>query len=112
MDLLKDQEAVIQMLRFMEENGRKEQAQEISQLIACVDSMEQQYNAVLSELQEVKQPLAEIPEQRDPGTTALADMVQALEARAGELREQLQTVREKIVSYAKKAVRGYKQIGV
>lgn len=100
------------MLRFMEENGREEQAREMARLIACVDSMEQQYTAVLSELQDVKQRLAEMPEQHRTLKDALTDMVQALETRIGEMREQLQTVREKIVSCAKEAVSGFKQMGV
>lgn len=40
MDCLKDHEAVIQILRFMEENGREEQARKMARLVACVDSME------------------------------------------------------------------------
>ncbi len=112
MDFLKDHEMIIEMLRLMEENNRQDQAQEFSRLIACVDSMEQQYAAVLSELRDVKQQLAEMPEQRRSVKDALMEMVQTLEDRVGEMREQLQTIRDKIISCAKDAVSGFKQMGV
>lgn len=111
MDFLKDHEMVIEMLRLMEENNRQDQAKDFSRLIACVDSMEQQYAAVLSELQDVKQRLAEMPEQRRSVKDALTDMAQTLENRVEEMREQLQTIREKIISCAKDAVSNFKQMG-
>lgn len=112
MDFLQEHKAVKEMLRLMEGSNRQDQAQEFSHLIACVDSMEKQYSAVLLELQDVKQRLAEMPEQRRSLKDALADMVTTLEGRIGEMREQLQTVREKIGSCAKDTISGFKQMGV
>lgn len=112
MDFLKDHEAIREMLRLMEENNRQDQAKEFARLIACVDSMEQQYAAVLSELRDVKQQLSEMPEQRRSMKDTLTDMAQALEDRVEEMREQLQTIREKIISCAKDAVSGFQQMGV
>lgn len=112
MDFLQDHESIKEILRLMEENNRQNQVQEFSRLIACVDSMEQQYAAVLSELRDVKKQLAEIPEQRRSVKDTLMEMVQALETRVGEMRDHLQTIREKIISDSKDAVSGFKQMGV
>lgn len=112
MDFLKDHEAVVAMLRLMEENNRQDQAKEFARLIACGDSMEQQYAAVLSELRDVKQQLSEMPEQHRSVKDALTDMAQTLEDRVGEMREQFQTIRDKIISCAKDAASGFRQMGV
>lgn len=55
MDFLQGHESIKEILRLMEENNQQDQVQEFSRLIACVDSMEQQYAAVLSELRDVKE---------------------------------------------------------
>ena len=112
MDSLRDHESVAEMLHLMEQNNRQDQAQEFSHLIACVDSMERQYAAVLSELQKLQQRLDEMPKQRRPMKATLTDMVQTLKNQVGEVREQLQTIREKIISCAKNAVSRFKQMGV
>ena len=57
MRFLSDDETVVQLLRLMKESGREATGAELSCLVAALDSMEQQYSAVLAELQGVKKQL-------------------------------------------------------
>lgn len=106
---LKSNDSVIELLQLMEGNGQTEQAQEMKRLIACIDSLEEQYSAALKELQSMKRQLAGEPEQR---THNLTSVLQALEKQISEMRVQLEMLREKIITCAKKAVSDFKRVGV
>ena len=99
MKILSDYEAVMELLSLMEENGRELQAAELSCLISALDSMEQQYSSVLAELRDIKRELT--PEQPS------FDLVQVEQA-----RDQLATVKERIIAWAKTAVEDFKRVGV
>lgn len=92
---LQSNDSVVSMLRLMEENGRPEQAREMRRMIACADSTEEQYGAVLQELSGMEGQLA-----------------RGLEDQAAVIQKQFKTVRDKVVSCAEKAVSGFQEAGV
>lgn len=109
---LQTEEPVVVMLDLMERNKQDEQAREMKRLLACLDNMEQQYNAVVREVQDLKRQLAEMPEQRGQDQNTVTKLLQTLEDQAGEMRTQLESIREKIISCAKNAVNGFKRMGI
>lgn len=57
MDPLQSNETIQQFMKLLEENGRQGQVQDLSALMWYMDGMNRQYEAVLQELQEVRQQL-------------------------------------------------------
>lgn len=104
MKILSDHETVMELLSLMKENGRELQANELSCLISALDSLEQQYSAVLAELKDIKQELT--PEQPS------FDLVQAAQEKVEQARDQLSALKEKIISWAKTTVEDFKRVGV
>lgn len=109
---LQANDTVIKMLHLMEEIGQVDQAQEMKLLIACIDSMEQQYNAVFQELHDIKRQLSERPENQGQDRINLTDISQTLENDVGEMQKQLKTVQERVISCAKNALSSFKKIGI
>lgn len=62
MDPLQSQDAIQQFMKLLGENGRREQAMDLSALMWYMDGMNRQYEAVLQELQEVRQQLSQVQE--------------------------------------------------
>ena len=110
MDPIQGNEAIQQFINLLNENGREGQAQDLSQLMWYMDGMSRQFNAVLQELQAVKQQLAQA--QASPQKSALSRMVNTLEDKVQQIRTCLDNLREKIVKCAVSAVQGFKQMGV
>ena len=109
MDPIQGSEAIQQFINLLNENGREGQAQDLSQLMWYMDGMDRQFNAILQELQEVKQQLAQA--RMFPRKSALSRMVNTLEGKVQQVRTCLDNLREKIVKCAVNAVQGFKQMG-
>ena len=62
MDPLQSQDAIQQFMKLLGENGRREQAMDLSALMWYMDGMNRQYEAVLQELQQVRQQLDQVQE--------------------------------------------------
>lgn len=110
MDPLQGNEAVQQFVKLLEENGRKGQAADLSALIQYVDGMNRQFEAVLTELQEVKEQLAR--EKRPSVRETMQNTASALEEKVQTVREKLTSLWEKIVRCAADAIRNFKEMGV
>ena len=93
MDCLKDQDVIAQLFRMMAEHGREEQTQELTRLIAAVDSMEQQYQALQAELREMKK-------------------VREMEVPAAGIGERLRAVRDHILTWAQTTVNDIGRMGI
>ena len=109
---MEQDQCVQEFLKLLMENGREGQAKDLSALLFYMDGMERQYNAVLKELQEVKQQLTQMNARPSPAKTALNNLLNRLEARLEALHEQMNALRDKIVSTAREAVENFKQFGV
>ena len=110
MDPLQGNEAIQQFIQLLEENNRKGQASGLSQLIQYMDGMVRQFDAVVQELQEVKEQLALT--QMSPQKKALGRMVDTLEGKVRQARSMLDSLREKVSRCAARAVREFKETGV
>lgn len=113
MDVLKDHEAVKQMLSLMRENGKDGEAEEFLWLIECVDNLDRQYNAVLAELQKIREQLeqTQVPEQASMKNQAL-DALQAVQEKLEQARSQLLAVKDKLISWAKNTLEDVKRLGI
>ena len=110
MDPLQSSEAIQQFIKLLEENGRQGQAQDLSQLVWYMDGMNRQYEAVLQELQEVRQQLAQAQE---PSVKYVMQNTAAkLERRVHQIKDTLDNLWEKIAGCAATAVENFKDAGV
>ncbi len=110
MDPLQGQEAVQQFMKLLVENGRRGQAMDLSQLMWYMDGMNRQFEAVLAELQEVREQLAQ--EKRPSVREHIENAASALEEKALAVRDKLTGLWERITQCAADAVRNFKEMGV
>lgn len=110
MDPLQGNEAIQQFIKLLEENGRQEQAADLSALMWYMDGMSRQYDAVLQELQNVRQQLAQV---KEPSSKYVVQGAAAkLEHRAHQIKETLDNLWEKIAGCAATAAKNFKETGV
>lgn len=110
MDPLQGNEAIQQFIKMLEENGRQGQAADLSALMWYMDGMSRQYDAVLQELQNVRQQLAQV---KEPSVKYVVQGAAAkLEHRAHQIKETLDSLWEKIAGCAAAAVENFKEAGV
>ena len=88
MEAMQEQEILQAFLKLMEENSRKEQAQDLTLLLSYLRDMEHQLDAVVNELHTVKQQLAEQKAGLNPaGRREVSARVEQLEGSAHHLFE-------------------------
>ena len=110
MDPLQSQDAIQQFMKLLGENGRREQAMDLSALIWYMDGMNRQYEAVLQELQQVRQQLDQVQE---PSVKYVMQGAAAkLEHKAHQIKDTLDNLWEKIAGCAAAAVENFKEAGV
>ena len=80
MDPLQGNEEVQQFMKLLEENGRQGQAADLSALMWYMDGMNRQFEAVLVELQEVREQLAQ--EKRPSVREHMENAASAMEEKA------------------------------
>ena len=112
MEAMQEQEIIQAFIKLMEENSRKEQAQDMTFLLSYLRDMEDQLDAVVKELHTVKQELAEqkavlnTPEKRE-----VSSRVEQLESRAHRLLEGIEKLRSRIAACASNALESVKETG-
>lgn len=110
MDPLQSNEAIQQFMKLLEENNRQGQTADLSQLMWYMDGMSRQYDAVLQELKEVRQQLAQVQE---PSVKYVMQGAAAkLEHKAHQIKKALDNLWEKIAECAATAVENFKDAGV
>lgn len=110
MDQLQCSEAIEQLLKLLEENGRQGQAANLSQLLWYMDSMSRQFDILHQELQEVK---AQLAQEKQPAVQKIMEgVVTNLENKVEWARDMLAGLRERIMDCAKNAVENFKEAGV
>ena len=110
MDPLQNTENIQQMIKLLQEHGRQDQANDLSQLMWYMDGMMRQFDAVTQELQEVKQQLSQV--QEPSKKYLLQNMVGRLQHKVDQLREGLNSLWSGIAESASKAVQEFKEVGV
>ena len=110
MDPLQETEAVQQFMKLLEDNGRQGQAADLSALVWYMDGMNRQYEAILAELQALKEQLAQ--EKRPSVKNAARNAAEKLEHKAHQIKDMLDNLWEKITQCAANAVRDFKELGV
>ena len=110
MDPIQGSEAIQQFKKLLEENNREGQAADLSALMWYMDGMTRQYEAVLRELQNVRQQL---DQEREPPVQYVAQRAAAtLEHKAHQIKGTLNSLWERIAGCAAAAVKNFKEIGV
>ena len=110
MDPLQGNEAIQQFMKLLEENGRQGQAADLSALMWYMDGMSRQYDAVLQELQSVRQQLAQV--QEPSAKYVIQGAAAKLEHKAHQIKDTLDSLWEKIAGCATAAVENFKEAGV
>lgn len=105
-----EQEHLKEFFKLLNENGQKQEAAEFSALVTQLSNMEQQYSAVLSELQAVRGQLDRI---QDKGIKAtLLKGISAVQEKVTQAKEQLTHIKADFSQSVKKALSTVKQQGV
>lgn len=105
-----EQEHLKEFFKQLNENGQRQEAAEFSALVTQLSNMEQQYSAVLSELQAVRGQLDRI---QDKGIkSALLKGVSAIQEKVTQAREQLTHIKADLSQSVKKALSNVKQQGI
>ena len=106
---LREQENLKELFRILDENGLKEEKEQVLSLADYIDSMDEQFGKVLSELQEVKLQLDQMQE-KGLRQSALKT-VRAVENKIGEARTQLKVLKARYVDGVNRTIKGFKEKG-
>lgn len=106
---LREQENLKELFRILDENGLKEEKEQVLSLADYIDSMDEQFGKVLSELQDVKQQLDQMQE-KGLRQSALKT-VRAVESKIGEARVQLKVLKARFVDGVNRTIKGFKEKG-
>lgn len=110
MDPLQGNEAIQQFMKLLVENGRRGQAMDLSALMWYMDGMNRQYEAVLTELQALKEQLSQ---EKKPSVKYVMQRTAAkLEHKTHQIKDVLDSLWEKVAQCAADAVRDVKEMGV
>lgn len=112
METLYGNDAIQELMKLLAKNDRQNQAEDLSLLSWYMDGLEQQYNAALQELQEVKTQLAEVTEAQPERKNILQSMVETLENRMQDIRETMDSVWETVCTWAQNVLEEVKERGV
>lgn len=104
------QEALTELLDLLTQNGKKQEAAELSALFSQFAAMETQYGKVLSELAAVREQLATL---HDGGhrAAAMQETTQA-QTHISQAKENLSTLKDGITGRIKKTLAAVKQHGI
>ena len=106
----KQQDALTELIDLLTQNGKKQEAAELSALSAQFAAMETQYGKVLSELAAVRELLATL---HDGGNRAAAmQETKQTQAHITQAKETLSTIREDMAAKIKKTLAAVKQHGI
>lgn len=105
-----EQEHLKEFFKQLNENGQRQEAAEFSALVTQLSNMEQQYSAVLSELQAVRGQLGRIQDKGIKST--LLKGVSAIQEKVTQAREQLTHIKADLTQSVKKALSNVKQQGI
>lgn len=106
---LREQENLKELFRILDENGLKKEKEQVLSLADYIDSMDEQFGKVLSELQDVKQQLDQMQE-KGLRQSALKT-VRAVESKIGEARVQLKVLKARFVDGVNRTIKGFKEKG-
>lgn len=107
---LGEQEHLKEFFKVFNENGQRQEATEFLALVTQLSNMEQQYSAVLSELQAVRGQLDSIQDKGIKST--LLKGISAIQEKVTQAREQLNHVKADVSQSVKKALSVVKQQGI
>lgn len=105
-----EQEHLKEFFKQLNENGQRQEAAEFSALVTQLSNMEQQYSAVLSELQAVREQLDRIQDKGIKST--LLKGITAIQEKVTQAREQLTHIKADLSQSVKKALSNVKQQGI
>lgn len=106
---LREQENLKELFQILDENGLKEEMEQVLSLADYIDSMDEQFGKVLSELQDVKQQLDQM---KGKGLRQSAlKTVRAVEGKVKEAKVQLQVLKVHFVNGVNRTIKGFKEKG-
>lgn len=110
MEPLQGNDTIQQLMKLLEENNRKGQAADLSQLMGYLDYMSRQYDIVFQELREVRAQLAQ--EKQPAVQRVMKGVVTTLQNRVNGAQKALICLGERIMHFAQNALENFKEAGV
>lgn len=89
---------IMALLQTLEENRLNKEKQEVEALVKCLDSMEEQYEKILGEMQEIRKELGNMGESQTK--IQLSDITGHAEKAVQEFGEQLKRMKENLIKSA------------
>lgn len=89
---------IMALLQTLEENRLNKEKQEVEALVKCLDSMEEQYEKILGEMQEIRKELGKMGESQTK--IQLSDITGHAEKAVQEFGEQLKRMKENLIKSA------------
>lgn len=110
---LTENPSVVELFSLLSKSKAAEQYTEFSQLVFCVNAMEEQLNRTAKELSAVKKELHTLQKHLSKeDKSGLSNLTSSLEAAVRRAYQQLRGIRESVIHAAQTAVRGMKDTGV
>ena len=106
---VREQENLKELFRILDENGLSEEKKQVLKLADYIESMDEQFGKVLSELQEVKQQMEQIQEKGLRQSALMA--VKAVETKVWKAKAQLQVLKEQFLGSVNRAFLSFKEKG-
>ena len=101
-----------ELIEILRKNNLKQQNGELTSLINCVSSMENQLKTALGELDAVQKQLAELKDKQNPLRTACIKTINNLRIAINNIQKKLTEIKNAIVEGAKNAVAAFKEKGL
>jgi uncharacterized protein Yka (UPF0111/DUF47 family) len=105
---LHDNPDIKELLEILKSPGFQSQQQEYTSLLDSVETIVNQYDAILTELDDLKEKVSKIADKKNP----LAIMVERLETLATGIGEKLKNLKDGIISFTKNALDSVKEKGL
>jgi hypothetical protein len=103
-----DNSGIEELLELLKSPGFQSQRKEYESLLDGVETIVKQYNSILTELDALKEKVGKITDRKNP----LAVMVECLENLAASIGEELNSLKESILSFTKNALNTVKEKGL
>ena len=113
-ELLRQEEVLKALMELLEKQGKKNQAQDFSEVLNYVVGMQTQLQTITNELQGLKNEIADMQKNQSLSMNATVvdlDKVSSLQKNSTLLSEHMSAIKEQMVDTAKKALTTFKERG-
>lgn len=106
--LLKNNQSVTDFIEYLHNSGFEENKQDFVELIKYVDTVEKKYDAILTELNALKEQLGEIHDKKNP----MFSVVKDTQEKVIDIGQKLNALKDNIITFTQNALETVKEKGL